>query len=168
MARRRRIKVESAVRMALEPGSWTLGRRRFMDRSVDDFRFRLTEGEQGNPPRLQDCRDAHGQGPCGDLGELTEENRIVSPGDFIEADPTSPAVGRRGWLVETDVPCSPDPQNLKIQTARRPDGSLIGDAGARNIARCAVGNLNIRSGDIDMLEEIFFHEMPIRSRVGWA
>lgn len=151
---------EGYVGMELQRRGGDTGRDRTFDGLRDGSGFGWAAGEEKDAFRIEDSADAHGDSALGDFLAGREKFAIVVDGFFAEDFQARAGTQAGGGLVETDVAVAADAQDLKIDAASVANGLLVRGAVAFEIGGDgAVGDVNVRGGDVHVREEMLLHEM---------
>src|SRR5262249_17676094 len=152
-----------AVRMALEEtGGDRVGWRGF-NRGPENRGFRLTPGQEGDFPGLPDRANTHPDRAFRDIPFTPKNTPPLSPGQSLQRHHPGARIGSGTRLIEPDVAGAADPKDLEIDTTRHPDLFFVFPAILEHFRTRdqAIGYVNILSRNIDFLEELYFHEVPI-------
>ena len=159
--------VERVV-MVLQEGRGDLGGDLPLDRLADDPRLVLAPGHQDDPARLEDRADAHRDRVAGGVHLAPEVPRGVPSSQGIQGDLAGAGALGASGLVEADVAGAPDPEDLEVDPARRPDGRLVLLAVGVHLGlgHRPVGNVRVLGQDVDVVEQVRLHEVPVASGLG--
>ena len=100
-----------------------------------------------------------------DLREFAEEDRVIFTRHGVQVHPARPAIGGRGRLVEADVTRAPDAEDLQIDAAGITDGRFVVGAVLRGVLREAVRDVDVIRRDVEVTEEMLFHEEAVGLRM---
>ena len=129
----------------------------------DDVGLALWPSHYQNFFGLANSVNSHGDGAFGNVLEPTETVSCIFSGDSVQVDQSSDAVDRRGRLVEPDVTGAADAQYLNIYSSIRFYLFLVIRTKLDDIfpADLSAGNVDIFSGDVDVIEEMVIHIVVI-------
>ncbi len=154
------IQEKRGVGVPLEEGGGDLVVHLALDRAAHDLRLVLPGGEDEDLPCLQDGGHPHGDRLPGDVLLAEKVGGAILSSHQVESDQPGAALDARSRLVESDVPGSPDAQQLQIDAARSADRLLVSPALRlyRFAGNVAPGDVNVGRRDVQLRKQIFHHE----------
>ncbi len=114
-----------------------------------------------------DRGNSHGDSRLGHIIKATEGRSGVRLCQVIEGHLPSDRRVIRPGLIEADMTGAPDAENLQVEPAACLNLCLVGGTMCRYVRRCqrAAGQIHVLGLDVDVIEEIVVHEVPVRLRV---
>jgi hypothetical protein len=132
---------------------------------VDGLRFLCPGCHQNGVARVKDRAEPLRQHVMGHVGEAAEKAGVVPACLLNERLDARPRSERGARLVEADVPVGPQPQQLKVHSAARPEILLICPAGGGDIPRASVGPMDVFRRDVDPAGEFPADDLTVRLRM---
>src|SRR5690606_19549917 len=159
----RLIKHHQAVGMLLQE------RRRYLigdlsfKRLLDDAGLALTPGHHDHLFRFEDAAYPHRDRLVRYVLFTEEIAGRVDARHLVEGNQSRERPFRRSWLVETDVPRTAYPQHLDVDPAEAGDLLFIvaAESGNTVLRQCAVGDVYLFFGYVDMVEQVLAHEPDV-------
>ena len=77
----------------------------------------LTPSQKIDLAGFHDGADTHGDGPVGDVLLTVEVLDGIAAGEPVQTHHACARVGPRTWLIEANMPCTPNAQQLYVNAA---------------------------------------------------
>lgn len=157
------VEVEGSVRMLLKVGGGDVDGDGAFDGFLYDGSFLVAPGHEGYLAGSHDGGDAHGDGGCRDIFLASEGGCGVRDGEVVEMHLAGDGGIVGAGFVEADVAGASDAENLKVDAAAVLDFLFVGGAVGRDvgIGQHAGGQVDVFRLDIDVVEEVLVHEVPV-------
>ena len=152
--------------MKLQDGAGYLRCDRAAERAVDGLGFVLTAHRHQHPACLHDTADAHGNGLPRHLIRTFKKARVGLNGALGQLHHMGFLDKSGARLVKPDVSVPPQAQKLEVRAAQRAEHAVVPTALLFRILRHAIGHIGVLLSDIDVVEEVFLHEITIALGMG--
>ena len=161
------VEVEGGAGVFLEKACGAVWSDRALESTLNDGGFSFTPGEGGDFFGVEDGSAAHGDGLGGDVVDAVEEDGVALSGFFGEIDDAGAGVTSGAGFVEADVSGGADAEDLKVNAAGVFDGLFVGLTMLPEVSLGdgAVGDVDVVGVDVDVVEELVVHEVPVALRV---
>ena len=157
------VKEVLGVRVLLQVRSGNICRDGAIDGLVYDGGLLLAPSHQAYLLGIHDGGYTHGDGVAGYVLETTECGGGVGLGQVVQMYLAGAGGVIRAGRVEADVAGAADAENLEIQTTASLNLILVCLAVGGNLFLCyrAAGQVDVFGGDVDVVEEVGVHEVPV-------
>ena len=112
-------------------------------------------------------RMTHCDGLAWHVVNAVERARSIGTSEVVEGDDARTRIAVRARLIKADVPRTTDAQQLEIEPATVLNLLVVAQAVGLDILTCygSVRDVDVFLRDIDVIEEVFVHKVPITLQV---
>jgi hypothetical protein len=129
-------------------------------RLLNDGRLHLSPGHQDNPFGLEDGADSQRNGQARHMRDILKIVGIGDPGRVVQGNEAGAGVDAAAGLVKADMPVIADPQDLQVDATGIFDHFFIIQTVLFDVllTPLPVGEMAIGRVDVDLVEQLLFHE----------
>ena len=154
--------------MFLEKAGREVGDDGAVEGALDCGGLAFPPSQECNAFCIEDGGAAHGDGASGNLLFFGKVNGVVVACLFAEIHNAGSRVAGGAWFVESDVAVGANAEDLEVDPTSFDDGGFIGATiGIEvRVSNGAVRDVDVVGEDVDVIEELLMHELPVAVWIG--